>query len=223
MDNISLKTKKNNIHIIMKIDEYYKQVRDINISEKGGWASYHYGVFSKIIKDNNYKNVAEVGVGYGTHARYILLNNPDIDTLFLIDPMKWYDNDGFAVDIQNKEQINGQNNFDSLYELINNDLKNISDKYKWIRKESNNIEDSDIQNNSLDAVFIDGDHSYTGVLNDLTKYWSKIRSGGQLLGDDYWMDQVASAVNEFSKMVNVKYDFLYRPGTEYKIYRFFKP
>jgi hypothetical protein len=207
----------------MKIDEYYNQLRDLNISEKGGWATFHYGVFSNIINDNDYKNVAEIGAGYGTHSRYILTNNPNIKQLIIIDPMKWYENDGFANDINNQEPINKKNNFDSLFDLINEDLLKISNKFKWIRKESSNITNEDISDNSLDAIFIDGDHSYTAVFNDLKLYWNKVRSGGQLLGDDYWMDQVAKAVDDFSNLVNIKYDFLYKPGTNYKIYRFFKP
>jgi hypothetical protein len=43
-----------------------------------------------------------------------------------------------------------------------------------------------------------------------------------MLGDDYWMSQVAQAVGEFARRNGLMYDFLYRPGTNYKIFRFTK-
>jgi hypothetical protein len=207
----------------MNIDDYYRQTRDLNISETGGWAPAYYGVFSKVIEENNYKNIAEIGAGYGTHSRYILLNNPSIDKLTIIDPMKFYPNDPFANDINSCIPVNEKNNFDRLYELINEDLAKISNKYRWIHKQSDEVTDEEIPNESLDALFIDGNHAYDFVLNDLKKYWNKVRSGGQILGDDYWMEGVARAVNDFSNIIGVKYDFLYRPNTDYKIYRFIKP
>lgn len=36
-----------------------------------------------------------------------------------------------------------------------------------------------------DFVFIDGDHSYEGVLEDLENWWPKIRAGGLFCGHDY--------------------------------------
>jgi hypothetical protein len=36
------------------------------------------------------------------------------------------------------------------------------------------------------------------------------------------MSDVAKAVNEFAERNNLSYDFLYRNGTNYKIFRFIK-
>ena len=75
------------------IDDYYKYTCYLNNNQIGGWAISYYGVFSKVIEDNNYKVVAEVGAGYGTHSHYMLVNNPSIEKLTIIDPMKFYEND----------------------------------------------------------------------------------------------------------------------------------
>jgi hypothetical protein len=60
------------------------------------------------------------------------------------------------------------------------------------------------------------------VKKDLYHWWKKIKSGGQLLGDDYWMDEVKKAVYEFSTEMDIKYDLLSIPNKDYKIFRFFK-
>ncbi len=64
---------------------------------------------------------------------------------------------------------------------------------------------------SLDFVFIDGNHTYPAVKNDIKLWTPKIRSGGILSGDDYntW-EGVPQAVNEFIKETNLKLNFVYR-------------
>ena len=54
-----------------------------------------------------------------------------------------------------------------------------------------------IVDDSLDFVFIDGDHSYAAVLADCTNYYDKVRSGGIIAGDDYNMDDVGRALYDF--------------------------
>lgn len=49
---------------------------------------------------------------------------------------------------------------------------------------SDEVHDS-INNNSVDLLFIDGDHRYYQVKRDLENYWPKIEASGILLGHDY--------------------------------------
>ena len=57
---------------------------------------------------------------------------------------------------------------------------------------------------------------------DLEFWWAKLRVGGQLLGDDYWISEVAVAVRDFATKHNVFPEFLTLPGKNYKIYSFKK-
>lgn len=55
---------------------------------------------------------------------------------------------------------------------------------------------------SVDAVYIDGLHTYEGVKNDLLAWLPKMKRDGWLLGHDYRpgkFDGVVRAVNEFRK------------------------
>jgi len=203
----------------MKLSDFYRQTVDDNDAETGGWATYYYGVLSKVINDNNYTRVAEVGIGHGTHAKQ-LLKNTAIDKLYLIDPMVFYPNDAFANAIMEHEPEIAGNNFNEFAELIRNELSPWKDRYTWFRQPSLTITNDQIPDGSLDCVFVDGDHSYAAVLADLAFWWKKVGPGGQLLGDDFWMGDVAGAVNEFANRNGLKFDFLTRPGTSYKIYRF---
>lgn len=41
------------------------------------------------------------------------------------------------------------------------------------------------EDNSLDFVYIDGDHSYEAVRDDMTAWFPKVKPGGIMAGDDY--------------------------------------
>ncbi len=47
---------------------------------------------------------------------------------------------------------------------------------------------------SLDFVFVDGDHSTEGVLDDIDHWVPKIKIGGRLIGHDFNMQSVRNAV-----------------------------
>jgi predicted O-methyltransferase YrrM len=60
-----------------------------------------------------------------------------------------------------------------------------------------------------DLIYIDADHTYLGVREDLINYWPKVKEGGIIFGDDYmlksdgpresdgYQPEVARAVDEF--------------------------
>ena len=183
----------------------------------GGWAQYYYGIFEKAITDNNFKTVAEVGIGYGFHAKSIL-QNTNIDKLYLIDPMQYYPNDPFATDVIK------YGGFELLVKNIRTHLHSDEARYTWLRQPSITVTQQQIPNESLDAVFLDGDHSYKAVSQDLPFWFKKIRKGGWLLGDDYksCFPETTRAVDEFARKNNLSLDFLYKPNNPYPIYKFVK-
>jgi hypothetical protein len=205
----------------MKLVDFYNETVKKNDEQTGGWSVGYYGVLTKVINDNNYTTAVEVGIGYGTHAKY-LLQTTKLTKLILIDPTKYYANDGFATDIMSKTPEISGNNFNELYALIKNELSPWKDRYVWHRTESLSVTNEQVPDESVDCVFVDGDHSYAAVLADLTFWWKKVKKGGQLLGDDFWMEQVSRAVYEFARKNSLEFDFLYRPTSTYKIFRFHK-
>ena len=203
------------------LSEYYKQIVDINDTFTQGWAGLYYGVFTKVINDNNYTKVAEVGIGYGTHAKYIL-KTTKVDRLYLIDPMVYYPNDGFANDIMRCISKIPDNNFNEMCDLIHQELNPWKDRFTWFRTKSLDITNDHIADGELDCVFVDGDHSYEAVIKDLPFWWAKVRIGGRMLGDDYWLDSVSRAVDQFAKENNLVPEFLTKENVDYKIYSFTK-
>jgi len=81
---------------------------------------------------------------------------------------------------------------------------------KIIKKTS--LDASKSINNELDFVFIDGDHDYEHVLQDIEIWSKKIKKGGLIIGHDYTWNgdkktkrSVCNAVNDFFKKNKMDY------------------
>jgi hypothetical protein len=208
-----------------KYDEFYENLIQVWKSGgpnngPGGWAGYYYGIFSEVIKQNDFKVCVEVGIGYGFHAKEIL-DNTSVEKLYLVDPMCYYPNDGFVDDVYS------YGGFEKLVANIKTHLSEHDDRYTWFRTPSLEVTQHEIPDESVDAIFIDGDHSYEAVSKDLPFWWKKLKTGGWLLGDDYdsCFPETKKAVDDFASSNNLKIEFLSKPNATkpgYPIYKFVK-
>jgi hypothetical protein len=121
------------------------------------------------------KIIAEVGVQRGDFSSQILSCNPK--ELYLIDC--WAEQSIISY----KDSANvKQTRQDQLYEHVVNRFRNKSN-VKIIRKFSNEG-CQDFEDGFFDFVYIDANHSFEAVYNDLTMWWGKIKVGGYLTGHD---------------------------------------
>ncbi len=185
--------------------------------------------FHKIINlnTNNRRNTKyiEIGVARGEFTNYIL-ENTSLNKLYLIDP---YVN--FAKD----EYTDGMNYYDMEFEynFCRDRLSKYNDRIEFIRKTSDEAI-SQFIDESIDVIYIDGNHAYKYVMQDLELYWPKLKSGGLLIGDDvyeYSEDKdvlkiwdgrlindsisfgvygVHAALVDFSKKYNVSYHIFFK-------------
>ena len=192
---------KENINTRM---DYLKTLEEIK--GKCAWLS-NYGLVTKLINEINAKNMIEIGVAYGFHSEFILNSNSNIEYIG-IDPYKGhYDlNDCFAEDVKTFFDAETQDiAFDILHDTVLTKMKPFNDRFKLIRSSFENYKDQ-IKDDSIDLIFIDGDHTYDGVIEDLKISWDKInKNGGILCGDDINRSSVKNACDDFFKEKNVQY------------------
>ena len=63
----------------------------------------------------------------------------------------------------------------------------------------------ELEDGSLDFVFIDANHSYDAVKNDIIAWAPKVRSGGVLCGHDYnSFPGVQKAVDDFASAKGIR-------------------
>lgn len=127
--------------------------------------------------DLNDKNVVEIGVFTGKLSDFIF-SNFSCRKLHLVDP--------FEGNVISGDQDG--NNVEQAY--LPSSYESMSEKYK---SETNVILHRMISDeffkttadDSLDIVYIDGDHSYKGHLKDLENAFQKVKHGGYIMGHDY--------------------------------------
>lgn len=75
----------------------------------------------------------------------------------------------------------------------------------------------DFVDNSLDFVFVDGNHEYDYVLEDMTEWYKKLKPGGIMAGHDYKVDPinkygVIEAVKKFTDDNHISPWFILHAG-----------
>ena len=200
-----------------EIEEYFH-----NSIKTCSWPSLYYGVFSDIINENNYKITAEVGCGYGQHSKHIL-KTTNVHKHFMVDSYKYYENDLFSDSIKNINIPNYtlEQKFDDFSNMVKKDVEEFEQRVQFVRAASLEAV-KHFPDEILDAAFIDANHQFEYVIDDLNSWWPKIKSGGIMAGDDYWMEGVARAVHLFAEQHDTEINFRIKAGTDYKIFYFKK-
>jgi len=125
---------------------------------------------------------AEIGVSSGDNA-FDMLSKLDIKKLYLIDPYLGYMH--FTQNILNEHK-----------KIAHDKLSKFDDHIVWVEKPAVYAA-SYIRDEELDFVYIDGDHSYMSVINDIDYYYQKVKIGGLFAGDNFELNDVRLAVLEF--------------------------
>jgi hypothetical protein len=85
--------------------------------------------------------------------------------------------------------------FENLYETFLSNIEPVKDYLNPIRATSMEVVNQ-YEDESLDFVFIDGNHEYEYVVNDIKHWFPKIKYGGVLSGHDYGYPPVSKAVSD---------------------------
>lgn len=131
----------------------------------------------QFVRENNFRDIAEVGVWKGEFAKYLLLECPQIRSYLMVD--SWRHLEGW-----NKPFNLSESQLEQVYQqaLLNTEFA--KEKVRVLR--GTTLEErGKIADDSLDFVYIDGDHSLRGIVIDALSMWPKLREGGVLAGDDF--------------------------------------
>ena len=133
--------------------------------------------------------IAEIGTFKGYNAESIL-KTLDVTLLYCIDAYE-KNNDSTDEDI------------DSAYKIARNRLRKFGIKVTF---DINYSKDAvkNYRDNFLDLVYIDADHSYESVKQDIELWYNKVKKGGIIAGHDIDHSGVIQAVGEFTLKNNLK-------------------
>jgi len=152
-----------------------------------------YREFPKLLKELGCKIGVEVGVNKGKYSKWLCHVIKGLK-LFLVDNYPIYEDFGYYADPVRQK---------ACYEEAKVRLK----KYncEWINKSSMEAI-KDFVDNSLDFVYIDANHHYEYVVEDIAKWHDKVKPGGIVSGHDYsdHMFEVKAAVDGWIKSRKIK-------------------
>jgi len=129
----------------------------------------------------------EIGVFKGDFAEFILKMEPS--ELHLIDP--WVS----IMDVPARWHAIPQEDMDGIKQDVI-DRFSADSRVNIINKYSIDALD-DIEDGSLDWVYLDGNHSYSFAQQDLANWWLKLKDGGFLCGNAYQDDDAQIRLLDF--------------------------
>lgn len=133
-------------------------------------------LWSEFINNYQLKNIVEIGVYIGEFAKIILRSSKCIEKYYMIDPWKNLEN-------WNKPSNVKTSMFESFYQKTMDKTEFAKEKRIVLRGKTTEVID-EINDNSIDFAYIDGDHTLKGITIDLIKVYPKIKYGGWIAGDD---------------------------------------
>jgi len=125
-----------------------------------------------LLKELGVKKAVEIGTYKGNFAETLSLLIPDID-LTVVDAWKVY-RDYKDYGVNDLETV--------AYELTKERAEKFG--FKIIKGWSNEVV-NDFEDESLDFVFIDGNHDFEHVVEDVAKWSRKVKKGGIVSGHDF--------------------------------------
>jgi predicted O-methyltransferase YrrM len=154
-----------------------------------------YGM-AKLFNKLGFKEGVEVGVETGGYSRWLFTYIKDLH-LTCIDPWQAYE--GYRDHVTQTQQ-------DTFYAMTKENLRGYNATI--LREFSMKAVDT-FKDESLDFVFVDGNHSFDDVYCDLLWWSKKVRKGGIVSGHDYecrrgkFTGAVVDAVNSFTREYHI--------------------
>lgn len=132
-------------------------------------------LFSQILPKISNGFGVEVGTFKGEFSKQIL--SIWDGTLYMVDV--WREMDESYEDSSNHKYFNN-----NVYDDVIRNINGFDDRAIMIRSTSESASKI-FSNNLLDFVYIDANHAYDFVKNDIEYWYPKVKKGGYLLGHDY--------------------------------------
>ena len=148
-----------------------------------------------IINELNLKRGVEVGVHKGGFSEH-LLQNSSLEKLYSIDA--WSSDEELTKSARRNCEKN-EGKMDECYKECCERLSKFGDRSVIMKDLSENAV-KNFEDESLDFVYLDASHRFTGITLDLINWWEKTKWGGLFAGHDYWRRyryEVMYAVNGF--------------------------
>ena len=151
------------------MDNLFKQAADNS--------SNRMEMHERILREIKAERMLEIGVYKGDFAAFMLKACPSRNTYYMLDPWR-------TLEDWNKPANKDDDSFNAFLEEARSKTSFAGDRRIFLRGKTTEVI-NEIEPESLDAVYVDGDHTLKGITIDLVNAWNKLRPNGLIIGDDF--------------------------------------
>lgn len=166
--------------------------------KKGRIMRWH--IIAGLCLQSGYRKGAEIGVSQGRFTMFLCATMFD---MHMIAVDRWQEQPGHA-----SEGWIGWDHEGSYQKFKATCEQYFPDRVNIIRADSCEVA-AEVEDRSLDFVFIDADHSYDGCTKDIEAWSPKVRKGGMIAGHDYnrkWPGVVQAVDEKFGAEKIISHD-----------------
>lgn len=185
----------------------YTEIKEPNIIEI---PNTNRETFAKLLAELNLNVGVEIGVECGIYSETLCKANPNID-LYSVDA--WTAYKGYRDHVS-------QDKLDGFLEITK---KRLAPYRATVIKGFSMDVVKQFKDESLDFVYIDGNHEYRATVDDIAEWQKKVRVGGIVSGHDYilrkdngYLMHVPMAVNGYCESYNIAPLFILGKKTDPK-------
>lgn len=199
-------------HVFLDALHYYQLIFELDSTIKQNWGKLSLHWLSRVLELSGVPRAMTIlPNGGGSMNVYIDLARDLPDNSTIVEVGSFYGGSVVALAaatldknlrITSVESFTGNlnNTVDGLpLPSVEEYVKNVKTKWPYLNVNTvalpGQIAAKNYADESLDMVFIDGDHSTEAVKRDIALWWPKVKKCGILAGDDYTWGSVAAAVS----------------------------
>lgn len=140
-------------------------------------------ILKKLLINRSHKNGAEIGVFEGDTTKGLVEDLPNLERLVCVD--LWQEDKDFKAHTPNKKgRIYNANWHVVKRKFVENVVEPCNGKVLGIQMKSTRAAEM-FSPETFDFIFIDANHGYEFVKEDILAWWPKLKKGGLMCGDDY--------------------------------------
>lgn len=129
-----------------------------------------------LLREAGVRDFCEIGVFRGKLSAHLLAECPELTRYVMVDPWRHLPGWDKPANLDDAQ-------FEAIHQEAMERVAAHRDKVEVLRDETRVALDA-VKDRSLDAVYVDGDHTLRGITIDLIRALPKLRRGGLLMGDD---------------------------------------
>ena len=176
----------------LNIKSYSRRSRAIELPDFGRYE------LALLFNELGFTSGVEIGVQVGRYSEMLCKANPNL-LLYSIDP--------WAAEAYKNAQHDMpylQNEFETNYEAA---VKRLAPYNCTIIRDFSLSAVNTFEDNSLDFVYIDGNHDFQNVTNDICEWSRKVRKGGIVSGHDYTRYKLSSEIHVWQVVSSYTYAY----------------